>query len=204
MRTLMKFADHGVPLTRLQAKELVILFISILSEERKSKLPFTNGVPGNDFCRSFCARQKRRLKFGVPTRQERKRWAAANAETITAHFAHIEQLVTQHSIDAPRFWNLDETGASPGVDANDASRRKRFTRRSSASDYCLAGFAQCSRATLLASISASGESGSYCLYSRGLDCHTATSLCTVTARLKRTPHICRAAPALLSAMRLVT
>lgn len=159
VKTLEQFADHGIPLTRQQAKDVIALFVSNMSAERRHVLPFVNGIPGNHFLRGFYSRHKERLKFGVPTRQEGRRWASANAETITTHFSRVELIVEKYNIDANRLWNLDETGATPGIDTTGASRRKRFTRRNGASDYRLADFSRCSRASMLACISASGQAG---------------------------------------------
>lgn len=45
--------------------------------------------------------------------QERKRWAAVDVETLTSHFATLEALISEHSIDVSRLCNLDKNEGTP-------------------------------------------------------------------------------------------
>ena len=115
--TLLKYADHGVPLNRTHLREAISLFVSSLPKERKCNLPFKNAVPGYWYLRGFEKRHVYKIKFGRPLRQESKRHLVVSADTLTTHFAVFEKLISQHSIDASRLWNLDETEYTPGKDS---------------------------------------------------------------------------------------
>ena len=137
VKALEVFSDHGTPLTQRHLQEAFATLISTMSDERKKSLPFKNEIPGKKFCRLFLARHKERLRYCVQTYQSGVRWTAVNAETLTTHFATLENLVKTHQIDATRIWNLDETDASPGGDANGKSKRKRVTCRLGPAEYRL-------------------------------------------------------------------
>lgn len=68
--------------------------------------------------RNFTNRHRELLRFALPTRQEASRFRACNADTPNTHLATLDKIITDNSIDAERLWNLDETGATPGKDAN--------------------------------------------------------------------------------------
>ena len=62
----------------------------------------------------------------------------------------------EYALDAERIWNLDETGASPGRDANGSMRHKRFLRRNARTDVRLADFSFTKRITIMLCVSAAG------------------------------------------------
>lgn len=155
--TLLYFSDHGVPLNRASVVEAITLLVSTFSAERRASVPFKDGVPGRAFMRSFVKRHRRTLKVCVPDYHEAKRHAAVNAVTLTEHIARVERLVELFHIDADRFWNLDETGSSPGRDAKGNSRQKRFMRRDGSHEARMPRYTQQSRVTLMPAVSAAGE-----------------------------------------------
>ena len=96
-----------------------------------------------------------------------------NAETLATQFATLEHLIDSHSIDTSRLRNLDETGSNPGRDQKGQRKVHVYMGRSSAHEMRMPEFVRASRATLMACVSAEGETGSRCLCSRGGACRTA-------------------------------
>ena len=113
VQLLLHCSDRGVPLTQKHAGEAAGVMLSTLSPERKSQLPFKNGIPGIKWVRSFCKRHRNELQYAVPNMQESKRFRATNASTLASHFSLLSALVSEYGFDARRVWSLDETGTSP-------------------------------------------------------------------------------------------
>ncbi len=107
----------------------------------------------------FARRHEDRLRFAKPDRQEGKRFAAANAEALTTHFATLEKLIKEHGLDAARIWNLDETGGTPGKDVSGVCTSRRFLRRGGIGDAKVAHFANVKRSTMMPVVSAAGDAG---------------------------------------------
>lgn len=62
-------------------------------------------------------RNKDRLRYARPLRQEAKRFAAGNDEALTRHFATLENVIAENGVDPSRIWNLDDTGSTRCVHA---------------------------------------------------------------------------------------
>lgn len=84
---VLRFADKGVPLNRRHLLEAASIVAKTLPDYRREKLPFTNGIPGVRWGRSFLARHRKALKYAIPDAQEEKRYRAVNATTLAMHFA---------------------------------------------------------------------------------------------------------------------
>ena len=128
--------------------ELAILVIEQLPQARQRALPFSDGIPGKKWVRSLYQRNNDVLKFSHPHVQEGKRYAATNPESLTTHFSSLEELCREFGFDSSRVWYLDETGATPGRDANELSKHRHFLRRNSVTDAKLAEFSYTSRVTV--------------------------------------------------------
>lgn len=155
----MRYADQGTPLSKLHLQEALVILVSRMTEDRRLRLPFRGGRPGRKFFSAFALRHKDRLRFAKPTRQEGKRFAAANAEALTTHFATFARLVEEHNLDASRIWNLDETGGTPGKDVSGACSSRKFLRRDGSRDAKAANFSNANRSTMMPVISAAGDAG---------------------------------------------
>lgn len=156
---LTRYAHKGLPLSRLHAQEAFQLFVARLPLSRQALLPFRDGKPGVRFMQNFARRNRDRLRFARPRRQEAKRFAGTNAESLTTHFAALARLVDEIGVDAGRIWNLDETGATPGKDVAGASSSRRYTTRSRTGDMRVPDFASTHRTTMMPVVSAAGETG---------------------------------------------
>lgn len=115
-------ADLGVPLNRGHLIEAATIFIGTLPSHRQDALPFKDSRPGVRWVRDLYYRHIDRLKDAVPFWKEHKRYAAANAETLTTHFASRTALYEKYGFGAGCVWNLDETGVSPGKDKMGSAR----------------------------------------------------------------------------------
>jgi len=156
--TLVAFADKGVPLNRRHLQEAFKTFIGQLAPSRRAAMPFRNGVPGWRFLTDFEKRHRDRIFFGRGTRQEAKRWSAVNGETLSTHFATLEKIISDNNIDSSRVWNLDETGGTPGKDVVGAIKERRYLRRERHQrDIIIPEFVSSSRATVMAVVSAAGD-----------------------------------------------
>ena len=89
------------------------------------------------------------MRFAVPVKEESKRFAAANSETLTSNFAKLEKLTEHYSLYFSRVWNLDETGISAQTDLRGKTRARRFLRRNSSTDHRMADFSSIHRATIM-------------------------------------------------------
>eukprot|EP00171_Calliarthron_tuberculosum_P023847 IDg23847t1 len=156
---LCRYSNRGVPLARAHLEEAFAILISRLPIKRQRSLPFKNGRPGPRFLRNFLRRNKGRLRFARPLQQEGKRFAAANAEVLTQHFAVLGKLFEDLGVDASRVWNLDETGATPGKDVDGAPTARHYLTRQGGSDMRAADFKQLHRITMMPVISAAGDYG---------------------------------------------
>eukprot|EP00171_Calliarthron_tuberculosum_P001518 IDg1518t1 len=156
---LQYYANKGLPLSRLHAQEAIQLFVSRLPPSRRAALPFRDGRPGGKFMRNFALRNRDRLRFAKPVRQDAKRFAAANADSLTSHFAALARLVHDLGVDAQRVWNLDETGATPEKEVAEAASRRRFLTRGGSGDLRLPDLGSLHRSTMMPVVSAAGETG---------------------------------------------
>eukprot|EP00171_Calliarthron_tuberculosum_P002526 IDg2526t1 len=156
---LCRYANRGLPLARAHLEEAFAILISRLPDKRQRSLPFKNGRPGPRFHRNFIRRNRDRLRFARPLRQEGKRFAAANAEVLTMHFAVLGKVYDDLGVDASRVWNLDETGATPGKDVDGAPTTRHYLTRQGGSDMRVADFKQLHRITMMPVVSAAGDYG---------------------------------------------
>eukprot|EP00171_Calliarthron_tuberculosum_P002656 IDg2656t1 len=166
---LYRYADRGAPLNRVHLQEAFAILIGRMDEERRLRLPFRDRRPGRKFTAAFALRHKDLLRLAKPTRQEGKRFAAANADALTTHFATIARLVEDQDLDASRIWNLDETGGTPGKDISRACASRRYLRRDGIREAKVAHFANVSRSTMMPVVSAAGEAGPALFVFKGSD-----------------------------------
>ena len=89
LESILYFADHSVPLTRLHVCEAIAMMVSTFKEERQRSLPSLNGRPDTAFLRSFEKRHKSAQRVAIPEYHEAKRHAAANTEMLTSHIAEF-------------------------------------------------------------------------------------------------------------------
>ena len=97
------------------------------------------------------------MKFSHPDKQEGKRFVPVNSEPLTSHFSLLDELVKEYSLNAECVWNLDESGGTPGRDADSSNRHRRFLPRNSVTDVHLAEFSFTKRITLMLCVSAAGS-----------------------------------------------
>jgi len=159
LNTILRFADRGIPLNRDHVREAVHITVETFPADRRAKLPFKDSYPGKKWLASFYKRHKDKLKYTVPCPQEADRYAAVNANTLTSHFAQLEELISQYELDRYRVWNLDETGTTPGRDSNGATKERKFVRRQKGSDFKTASFKNTHRVTVMPCVNAGGEIG---------------------------------------------
>lgn len=156
---LLQYSGQGVPLTTAHLCDAIEILVSALPDERRARMLFKQGRPTVKYCRSFRKRHAHRLRFCRPLRQESKRFAACNADSLTTHFATLSTLIERFDLDAQRIWNLDETGATPDKDVNGRSSSRRFMDRRGVQDLKIAEFRRTHRVTMLPVISAAGQNG---------------------------------------------
>lgn len=101
MDLILRFADGRSSRRRLRVREAAKV-IGQFVDERKQTLPFHDNIPGKRWPRSFYGRQKNFLQLGYPSVQERKRFAATNAEVLTSHFSALEVLMSMYQFDEQR------------------------------------------------------------------------------------------------------
>lgn len=164
---LCHYSDRGVPLARAHAQEAFAIVISRLPPARKNALRFKNARPGPRFLRNFLQRNRSRLRFARPVRQEGKRFAAASAEVLTKHFAVLGKLCDELGVDASRVWNLDETGSTPGKDVDGSATMRHYLTRGGGGDVHAADFKQMGRITVMPVVSAAGDFGPTLFVSKG-------------------------------------
>ena len=104
-------------------------------------------------------RHRDQIALVKPRPQESKRHATVTVQNITMHLATIKQLVIDNRIDAARLWNLDEIGCTPRKDLRENIRKRRALRRDDTMDTQLADWSNTARTTLMAVVSASGDTG---------------------------------------------
>ena len=143
---ILRNATKGVPLTQRQ-----------LLPARRLLLPFKRDKPSVGYLRAFRRRHGKQIRFDKPLRQEAKRFWAINAESLTTHFAIIERLITEHSIDSSLLFNLDEVGVSPGKDADGNLACRRLMHKNGGQDFIGADFFYENRITMMPIISADGD-----------------------------------------------
>ena len=165
---LVSFANRGVPLTQAHLREAVAIMVNGTDPTRRMLLPFRRGVPGSGYLRGFRRRHKEKLAFGKPVRQEAKRFAQVNAGVLTTHFATLKKLREENNLDAPRIFNLDESGVTPERDLHGVTASKRLMPRSGCRDICMPEFRNLHRVTIMPVISASGETAPPLFLFKGL------------------------------------
>ena len=154
---LCRYAERGVPMRRAQLKQAIEVIVARMTPARRLALQFRNGSTGVKYLRAFQARHSHKIRFVKPTKQEAQRFRACNGDTLAKHFAVLEKIVSEHSIDPDRIWNCDECGMTPGKDANGASKQKAYVTRSGAHDAKMGQFANGNRFTMLPAVSATGD-----------------------------------------------
>ena len=155
---LVKFAQKGVPLSQQHLREAVETIIGRMLLARRLHLPFSRFSPGPAFLRSFRRRHARSICFAKPLRHDAKRFYALNSTVLTTHFATVERLIADHSLDASCIFNLDETGVSPEKDITGITS-KRFMPRFGSRDCKLPIQKRLDRITMMHVICANGEAG---------------------------------------------
>lgn len=149
---IMRYAEHGIALSRRQVKEAIEIIIARMPPARRLVLQFRNGTPGHCFLRSFARRHRHQVRFARPVRQGHARCQACHGDALTTHFATLEKIISKYNIDAARIWNCDETGATPGRDANGKAHNEAGGR-----DAKVGNFVNTSHVTMLPSGSADGD-----------------------------------------------
>lgn len=86
---LVYHSDREVSLSRRHAAEAFSIFIESQLPELRESLPFNNEKVGIKFLRFLEKRWKTLLHRKVPTRQEGKRFASTNAETLATHLSAV-------------------------------------------------------------------------------------------------------------------
>jgi hypothetical protein len=153
---LVHFADRAVPMTRQDIVGAVSVLVERMTATRRSKLRFSNGIPGIKFLRGFERRHADRIRFGRASRQEAIRFLAINGDVLTTHLAAIENLIRLHDIDSSRLFNLDECGCTPGKDVSGVSYKKCFMRAKTRSEVREPNFQNIDRFTIVPTICADG------------------------------------------------
>jgi DDE superfamily endonuclease len=109
------------------------------------------------FLRGFIRRQASVVRLGKTRKQEAVRFQATNADVLTTHAAALENLIAESGIDADRIFNLDECGETPGKYVSGQTKEKVFTKSGVRGDARMPSFANCSRVTIVPTISAAGS-----------------------------------------------
>jgi hypothetical protein len=154
---ILKCGSSGAPLSRIDVLDAIALVVSRMPHIRQRKLRFKGGRPGAKFLRGFVRRHASVVRFGKTRKQEAVRFQATNADVLTTHAAALEKLITENGIDAERLFNLDECGATPGKDVSGQTKEKVFTRSGVRGDARMPSFVNCSRVTIVPTISAAGS-----------------------------------------------
>lgn len=113
------------------------MYLKLSHHSRKNAIPFRDGRPFTKYLRAFQKRHSNALRFVVPTKQEGKRFAAVNGNTLASQFSTLQALIEEYNIDRSMIWNLDETGSTPGRAVRGNSRPRRYLRRNSGYDIKL-------------------------------------------------------------------
>ena len=82
---------------------------------------------------------------------QRSEWRCAHHT-----FCHYQKIIREHQIDASRIWNCDETGATPGCDANGTQNVRVHMTRAGSRDAKIGHFLNTNRVTILLAVSANG------------------------------------------------
>lgn len=98
------------------------------------------------------------MQHARPTKPEAKRWKGNSVEPHTTYLAAISKIVQEYDTDAPQFWNLNETRCTPGKYVGTNGQVRRYSLRNGSRDLRLPKFVIESRASLLAAVSAAGDS----------------------------------------------
>lgn len=120
-------ADRGHPMFKDDLKDMVECLVTEMPAERRAKMLFTNGRPGDKWVRKFCERHAS-VKFGRASKQEEIRYRHCNAEVFTTHLVVVHGIIAKHNLSAKNIANLDEAGCTPGKDVTGTTTHKVFTR----------------------------------------------------------------------------
>ena len=151
------YADRGRPFSRKDIADMVEILVSRMSSTRRKKIRFRGGRPGRDYLKNFLRRHQSSIRLAKVNPQEQVRFAAVNAENITAHLARIGDLCKRHNIDPSRIHNLDETGISPG-DMKRQRKTKYFVKTGGRAQIVLPKLkAEVSHITMMPTVSADGK-----------------------------------------------
>ena len=157
LNLITRSAERGLPLTRSLVKEAVEIIISRMTPASHLALRFKGGTPGTRYLRNFHRRHRDKILFCKALRQEAVRFQSCNGDVLTTHFARLEKIIQEHNIDGPRIWNCDETGATPGRDANGKQTSRVYVTRAGARDAKIGHFLSTNRVTMLPAVSADGK-----------------------------------------------
>ena len=151
---LFRHANRGIPLRRRHVKEAIEIIVSRMSPAGRLSLQFKNGSLGSHYLRDFTRRQRTKIIFAKPLRQEALRFNAVNGDALTTHFAITKKIIREQQIDASRIWNFDETGASAGRDANGKQNVRVYMTRAGSRDAKIGHFLNTNRVKILPAVSA--------------------------------------------------
>ena len=112
-------AEWGFPLDRM---DLRLIIKSYIDRERRSEPRFQNNMPGEDWVKSFIARQSDTIKEKLASNVKRSH-AAVSREVINDYFDNLK--IEVEGIPAENIWNFDETNLT-----DDPGRKKCVVRRS--------------------------------------------------------------------------
>lgn len=153
---LLRYAKRRIPLTLEHLREAISSVKATFSPDERMLLPFKKETTSDGYLRASRRRHGDQLKFGRPLMQEAKRFAAVNTETLTTHFATLEKLMSDYSLDEYRIFNLDEVGIFSGKDASGKLVCRRFLPRKGNQDFISANFGYEDRINMMPVISAAG------------------------------------------------
>lgn len=137
---LLRYARRGIPLLPHQLKQAIEIIVSRMTPGRRVLLQSKNGSPGAQYVREFTQLHRERIMFARRLRQEALRFNGVKAEVLTTHFATIDKIIYENNIDGVRIWNCDESGATPGRDANGKHSSRVYLNRSGSRDAKIGHF----------------------------------------------------------------
>ena len=108
--------QRGLALVQQRLCETFELIVGGMTPARCLLLPFSKFSHWRAFLLSFCCLHAKSIRFDRPIRQDPKRLSAVTSTVLTSHLANRQLVMADHSVDASRIFNLDETGVSHGKD----------------------------------------------------------------------------------------
>ena len=88
---LIRYAERGLSLRRIQLKKASRKIISCMLPVRRRLLKFKNGTHGDRYLRNFTRKHRGKVRFVKPLRQEVIRFRACNAAVLETHFSTLEK-----------------------------------------------------------------------------------------------------------------